>query len=825
MRQRRRCFWSVLMCMLLLSLCFSVRSEAAVKLSKKKLKLAAGNACVLKLTGNEAGKKVTWKSSKPKVVKVVSSGSTQAVLKLKKKGTAVITAKVGKKKLTCRVTVKKKTGMPKKLTLLVGDKITLSVKKKARWSVSNGSLASVKAKKKGKKGTVKAFAPGTAVVTAEYGKKRSNCTITILTKDGGGPVSPPQPAPQPKPENLTITISSTGLFFDREGSSEVLQLKKGTETVTGVTWKSSNPKVATVSSVGRVHPVADGSAVITGTVGGKNYTCNVTVKLQKDEEQIEAAQTVVRKSVAFVKTGMTFTPSITGVPSDAAWVSKNTKVITVLTSSSTKKKYFKAVGEGKTTAEVTVGGKQYIYTLTVRQVSMKNTASLTAPKVTLNVTFTKTNSVYYPRLYWFDTKEEITGITWASADTKIAKTVKTTDGKWKVKPVANGKTKVTCKYRGGTFTLNVTVNIPTADPPAISSSSHTFTKAKATCTVYLKNYSGSVTWKSSNTKVATVTTGSDGVGKVTAAANGTANISATVSGKTYTMKVTVNIPEDEDVVKFYDKSCKIGTNTMFTYKAPYGWSVKVEDNNIADFAYTIKDSTGKYYVKVYTSSAPYKNKKAADYFYAAYGNLFPSLKYRFYTTPMSGYASTGYDTAGVFAGFARWLASKEGSTKTPKILQKTGKTLLTGDVLHTSTITQKSGKTTKEEQIFFAAVSNVIKMIYTKAEYPNLKDIDPRLEYNVDYGPLTVSNLVCMNAPSADFDNYAPILAQIHASIAYSDYFIKERANASEETIAQMRSEMEKADRASEQQVEHFLDYLRGTNISSTATTAVVSPK
>ncbi len=71
-----------------------------VKLSKTKITLNVGKTKTLKLKNNK--KKVKWSSSKKKVATVSKKGKVTA----KKKGTATITAKAGKKKYKCKVTVK-----------------------------------------------------------------------------------------------------------------------------------------------------------------------------------------------------------------------------------------------------------------------------------------------------------------------------------------------------------------------------------------------------------------------------------------------------------------------------------------------------------------------------------------------------------------------------------------------------------------------------------------------------------------------------------------------------------------------------------------------
>ncbi len=75
-------------------------AKAKVKLNKTKLSMNVGKTATLKLKNNK--KKVKWSSSNKKVAKVSAKGKVKGL----KKGKATITAKVGKKKYKCEVTVK-----------------------------------------------------------------------------------------------------------------------------------------------------------------------------------------------------------------------------------------------------------------------------------------------------------------------------------------------------------------------------------------------------------------------------------------------------------------------------------------------------------------------------------------------------------------------------------------------------------------------------------------------------------------------------------------------------------------------------------------------
>lgn len=100
-------FTSIVLCLVLFITMFaspsqSMAKKTKVKLNKKKVTLYVGKSVRLKVKGTK--KKAKWKSSSKKVATVSSKGTVKA----KKKGKAKITAKVGKKKLVCRVTVKNK---------------------------------------------------------------------------------------------------------------------------------------------------------------------------------------------------------------------------------------------------------------------------------------------------------------------------------------------------------------------------------------------------------------------------------------------------------------------------------------------------------------------------------------------------------------------------------------------------------------------------------------------------------------------------------------------------------------------------------------------
>ena len=71
------------------------------------------------------------------------------------------------------------------------------------------------------------------------------------------------------------------------GETKAVSLKKGSKKITKkVKWKSSNKKVATVSSKGKIKAKKKGKATITATYKGKKYKCKITVKAKGSSSKV-----------------------------------------------------------------------------------------------------------------------------------------------------------------------------------------------------------------------------------------------------------------------------------------------------------------------------------------------------------------------------------------------------------------------------------------------------------------------------------------------------------------------------------------------------------
>ena len=216
---------------------FAVTAEAArAKLSKSKASLAIGQELNLELKGYSGA--VKWSSSNKKVATVNKNG----LVKAKKKGSTVITAKAGKKKYKCKVTVKalKVKSLKlneQKLVLKKDNKEKLKAivspanasNKAVTWKSSNKKVATVNSK-----GVVTAKKNGTAIITAtakDGSKKRATCKVTVL-KGTGYVTLEERYADEEKRLNIPVNDAGTTWGFDKgNGNLIPLKLKVGETTV------------------------------------------------------------------------------------------------------------------------------------------------------------------------------------------------------------------------------------------------------------------------------------------------------------------------------------------------------------------------------------------------------------------------------------------------------------------------------------------------------------------------------------------------------------------------------------------------------------------
>lgn len=240
-----------------------------------------------------------------------------------------------------QVTIKKGKSFVLKTKVTTSGKISKAVVYKS----SNSKVAKVT-----KTGKITAVKKGSTYVTV-YAKanKKKVCKVKVTV---GTPVSSVKLSKASATINKGKTLTLKATVSPKSASNKTL------------TWKSSNKKVATVSSKGVVKAVNAGTAKITATANdgsGKKYTCTVKVNIPVSSVKINKA------SVELVE-GKTATLSATVAPSNASnksvkWSTSNAKVATV----SAGKVTAKSAGTATITAAAADGsGKKAVCKITVK---------------------------------------------------------------------------------------------------------------------------------------------------------------------------------------------------------------------------------------------------------------------------------------------------------------------------------------------------------------------------------------------------------------------------------------------------------------------------
>ena len=227
--------------------------------------------CTVTASDN-ADKQVSWTSSDPSVASVDANGGIKAL----KEGTAVITATStidASLTASCTVTVEKASSNVEEPSLTItgakdlakGKSLKLTAKLEnttgtVKWSINSKKYATLKAS--GNKATIKAKKKvGKVKVTAQIGNIKKTVTIQVVN-----PV-----------KSMKLNAKSKSLKA-RKTFKVKATISPKNATNKKVTYKSSNTKVATVSSSGKITAKKKGKATITVT-SKSNTKVKKTIKI------------------------------------------------------------------------------------------------------------------------------------------------------------------------------------------------------------------------------------------------------------------------------------------------------------------------------------------------------------------------------------------------------------------------------------------------------------------------------------------------------------------------------------------------------------------
>lgn len=222
----------------------------------------------LSITPTEAqdDAKVTWKSDRPEILSVDETGKVTA----HQSGSATITATADS--VQGKLTISVQPGLtgillkPQKMELHVGESAGIEADpvpadadlEGLTWNSSDESVAYYK------DGTIYAAGAGTAKITASVGSVSAVCDVRVVI-DGG------------------ITITPNRVSLETGNSKQLTANATGDLKGQKITWRSSNPAVASVDAAGKVRANKEGSAEITAEALGVKAACQVTVTGSKKQ--------------------------------------------------------------------------------------------------------------------------------------------------------------------------------------------------------------------------------------------------------------------------------------------------------------------------------------------------------------------------------------------------------------------------------------------------------------------------------------------------------------------------------------------------------------
>ena len=386
-----------------------------------------------------------------------------------------------------------------------------------QWSSNNLKVATVS------NGTVTAKDTGKAIVTATMNGISASCEVTVNN-----------------PLKGVSIVSAEGVTALKKGQTTQLTAKLEPEDTTDkktVTWTSSNDAVATVSTSGMVTAVSDGTVTIYAKVGDKTASYNLTIKeIKLTGISLDTTETILHKGSEQLT--VSYSPENTTDSKQVTWSSSDPSTVSV-------------DGNGKITAKK-IGGA--VITAKVGNFEAKCTVTVDAPLISivtekdaLSLIKNQTAKIAY-KLNPEDTTDD-KNVTFTSSDESVA----TVSEDGTVTAVKTGTTNVTLTGANNvtaTVVINVT-EIP-VDQIVLDKQSTVIEKGQTdilTATVGPENTTDedtSVTWKSSNPDVVTVSPNKTKNGEsVTVTATdkgGKATITATTAnGKTATCEITVPV--------------------------------------------------------------------------------------------------------------------------------------------------------------------------------------------------------------------------------------------------------------------------------------------
>ena len=402
------------------------------------------------------------------------------------------------------------------------------------YTSTNSDVATVS-----KEGVVTALKEGVTTIEVSNGTKTISTNVEVVSSSDTVLVT-------------DVKVDRTSISLEEGKTSEIkVDVLPSNATNKSVDWKSSNEKVAVVSSKGVVEAIGVGNAVVTVTTQDGNKSASVNVTVTKKVEDLDSVcKSVLEKSSSKKSYNLTFLQAINVkyfndslVKDLITWSSSDPSIVKV-----DRKGNVLAIGTGKAYVNVSCNNKVYdrIEINAIKRDSVKaSMITLSPSSLTINVGVTKSvSATVTPK------NASVKNLKWDSSDNTIAKV----NSKGQITGVKAGKATISVSTADGSATASMNVVVKSSGSTTKPSTSvgvktinvyPTSMYLSVGSTGYIdavvlpENASNNkILYSSSNTKVATV----NKYGTVKAVGAGTAviKVSSDADSKLY-KKVTVRV--------------------------------------------------------------------------------------------------------------------------------------------------------------------------------------------------------------------------------------------------------------------------------------------
>jgi hypothetical protein len=407
--------------------------------------------------------------------------------------------------------------------------VTSNITNVVTWTSSNTVVAMVSST-----GLASGLSAGNTTIQASSAAINGSASLTVISSAVLQSITVTPSVPFVA-KGQTQQFVATGTYSD--GSTQYL--------TSAVSWSSSSPGVATISSGGLATSTGVGTTTIAASSGAVTGSTTLTVT---SAALAAVAVTPANPSIAlgtnqqFTATGTYTDGSSLNLTGSVNWSSSVAAVATISNAAPTIGQAISAA-TGQTTITATSGSISGSTTLTVTAATLRSiTVTPVAPTIPLGATqqFTAAGS------YTDGSTQDITNtVTWSSSASSIATISNSTGTNGVATSAAAGQTTVTATLGSNSGSTTLTVNPATVTLVSIALSplnssiaagaTQQFTATGTYTDGSTQNLSSSAVWSSSDTAIFTV----NSTGLASSVGPGTATATATTNGVSGSTSLTV----------------------------------------------------------------------------------------------------------------------------------------------------------------------------------------------------------------------------------------------------------------------------------------------